>query len=252
MSVTVTWWGHATVLIEDRARFLTDPLLTHAVVHLRRRRGPRPSTDAHWVDAVLISHLHSDHMHLSSLALLPKGTTIVVPKGARRLLRKLSLDVIEVVPGDSIEFADALLLVVPAMHDGSRWPWPSARAPAVGYVMEGSSATYFAGDTTEFPEMADLHADLDVALLPVGGWGPWLRGHHLNADDAAHCLAALRPRTAVPIHYGTFWPRGLSWLRSHVFHDPGHDFASAARESGVDIRVLAPGESTTVAARRTP
>jgi L-ascorbate metabolism protein UlaG (beta-lactamase superfamily) len=115
-------------------------------------------------------------------------------------------------------------------------------------VLCGRGATYFAGDTLPFPSMAELHPSLDVALLPVGGWGPWLRGSHLTPRTAAGCLPLLGAGVCVPIHYGTFWPRGLSRVRSHVFHEPGREFGRHASELApqVDVRVLPPGSSTTV------
>ena len=76
-AVEVTWWGHSTVSLRDSdTHLLTDPLLTHRVAHLTRRRGAVPSALA--PDAVLISHLHHDHLHLPSLRLLPAGTTVLL------------------------------------------------------------------------------------------------------------------------------------------------------------------------------
>ena len=95
-SIRVTWWGHATVLIDDRARILTDPLLTGALMHLHRRAGlvPHPPPG---LDAVAISHLHMDHLHLPSLAQLDPGTPVLIPRGAAGLLAKLPVEPVEVV-----------------------------------------------------------------------------------------------------------------------------------------------------------
>jgi len=152
------------------------------------------------------------------------------------------------VAGDEVRVGGATITVVPAVHDATRWPFGRVRGDAVGFVIQGDGATYFAGDTSLFPEMEDIAGRLDVALLPVGGWGPWLRGEHMDPRDAAHCLAMLDAGVAVPIHYGTFWPRGVSWLRQRVFHEPGREFEGHARAlaQGVDVRVLPPGSSTTV------
>jgi L-ascorbate metabolism protein UlaG (beta-lactamase superfamily) len=248
VAIRLTWWGHATVLIEDRARIMTDPLLTGTLMHLHRRAGQNPSSMTLQPDAVVLSHLHADHLHLRSLSLLEAGMPVLIPRGAAYLLRRLKVEPIEVVAGDSVAIGGARVTVVPAIHDATRWPGGRIRGDAVGYLVEGEGATYFAGDTVAFPEMADLHPRLDVALMPVGGWGPWLRGHHLNPTTAADCLPVIGPRVSVPIHYGTFWPRGMGWLRSHVFHEPGRDFAAHAHAVApdVDVRLLAPGSSTQV------
>ena len=248
-TIRVTWHGHATVLLDDGARVLTDPVLTGSLAHLRRRAGPSPGDRVGAVDAVLVSHLHADHLHLPSLALLPAGTPVLLPRGAARLLRRLPVRPVEVSVGDVVPVADAHVVVVPAVHDATRWPGGRTRGEAVGYLLCGRGATYFAGDTLPFPAMARLHPALDLALLPVGGWGPWLRGSHLTPRSAAGCLPVLGARVSVPIHYGTLWPRGLGAVRPRVFHEPGREFAEQARALApeVDVRVLSPGGSTTVA-----
>lgn len=251
MSVRLTWCGHATVLVEDRVRILTDPLLTGSLLHLHRRAGASPGPGAYDVDAVLVSHIHADHLHRPSLGKLAPGTPVLVPRGAAGLLRGLPVEPVEVVAGDVVGVAGASVSVVPAVHADARWPAGRTRAAAVGYVISGAGATYFAGDTVAFPEMTGLHPSLDVALLPVGGWGPWLRGEHLDAESAAACLPALDARVSIPIHYGTFWPRGLGWLRSRVFHEPGRHFAAHAHAvaPGVEVRILVPGGSTEIPLR---
>jgi len=227
---------------------LTDPVLTSRLLHLHRRAGRTPAAAPPALDAVVVSHLHTDHLHLPSLRLLPPGTPVLVPRGSAGLLRRTDVEAIEVSRGDAVSVAGATIMAVPAHHAGSRWPWSRTRCDALGYLVVGNGATYFAGDTVAFPGMATLHPRLDVALLPVGGWGPWLRGHHLDPDAAAHCLPVLRPRVAVPVHYGTLWPTGLRWLRPAVFHEPGRTFAARARAAapGVEVRVVAPGDSTRV------
>ena len=106
---------------------------------------------------------------------------------------------------------------------------------------------YFAGDTDLFDEMALLAGSLDLALLPVWGWGRTLgRGQHLDPMRAAAAAALLRPRIAVPIHWGTYHP-----MHRRVGSEPGEFFdpprvfarAAAALAPQVDVRVLAPGES---------
>ena len=104
---------------------------------------------------------------------------------------------------------------------------------------------YFAGDTDLFDGMRDLPG-VDVALLPVWGWGPTLGEGHLDPDRAAEAAALMRPRVAVPIHWGTFYPVGLKRWRPAPLHEPPERFAArvAALAPGVEVRVLAPGDST--------
>ncbi|MFD4689973.1 MBL fold metallo-hydrolase [Streptomyces sp. NPDC056452] len=256
----VTWWGHATCTIEDSGvRVLTDPLFVRRFAHLRRRRGEVPPPEAAVADAVLISHLHSDHLHLPSLARLSPGSLLIVPKGATgavpglRVLRRMrGLRITEVAPGDEVRVGAVLVRAVPALHDGRRLPVGPHRVPALGFVVEGEARTYFAGDTGLFDDMADAVGPVDVALLPVGGWGPYLGHHHLDAARAAQALAMLAPRSAVPVHYGTYWPIGMDGVRPHEFHAPGDEFVRQAAlvAPGVAVHRLGHGEHVRPEARR--
>ncbi|KIF06295.1 membrane protein, partial [Streptomyces sp. RSD-27] len=133
---------------------------------------------------------------------------------------------------------------VGARHDGRRLPVGPQRVRALGYVVQGAARTYFAGDTGPFDAMAEETGPVDVALLPVGGWGPYLGPGHLDAEGAARALARLAPRAAVPVHYGTYWPIGMDAVRPHEFHAPGEEFARLAGVLApeVAVRVLAHGE----------
>ncbi|NBM21156.1 MBL fold metallo-hydrolase [Streptomyces sp. GC420] len=251
MPVEITWWGHATCTIEDSGvRLLTDPLFAARLAHLRRRRGPLPPAGAAAADAVLISHLHHDHLHLPSLARLAPGTRLLVPRGALRsvpALRRMAgrLDITEVSAGQEVRVGDVVVRAVPAEHDGRRFPVGPQLAPALGYVVTGAARTYFAGDTGLFRDMARAVGPVDVALLPVGGWGPYLGHGHLDAGRAAQALADLSPGSAVPVHYGTYWPIGMDAVRPHEFHSPGDEFARRAAALAPDVSVhrLGHGES---------
>ncbi len=249
MQVEITWWGHATCTVEDSGvRVLTDPLFTRRLAHLRRRRGALPPPQAAVADLVLVSHLHADHLHLPSLARLAPGTRVLVPRGASRVLpglRRLRwLRITEVAAGDVVEAGVLRVRAVPARHDGRRLPLGPHRSPALGYVLSGAARTYFAGDTGLFDAMADTVGKVDMALLPVGGWGPYLGHGHLDASRAAEALARLAPRGAVPVHYGTYWPIGLDAVRPHEFHSPGIEFErlAALRAPGVTVHRLGHGE----------
>ncbi|MGW7424987.1 MBL fold metallo-hydrolase [Streptomyces sp. NPDC054813] len=250
MPVEITWWGHATCTIEDSGvRLLTDPLFARRLAHLRRRRGAPPPPEARRADLALVSHLHADHLHVPSLAGLAPGTRLLVPRGAPRAvpaLRRLrQLRITEVGVGDEIPVGPLVVRVVPARHDGRRLPVGPHRSPALGYVVEGAARTYFAGDTGLFDEMAEAVGPVDVALLPVGGWGPYLGEGHLDAGRAARALARLAPRSAVPVHYGTYWPIGMDGVRPHEFHAPGDEFVRLAAEYAPQVAVhkLGHGES---------
>ncbi|MEU3250723.1 MBL fold metallo-hydrolase [Streptomyces sp. NPDC006997] len=249
MPVEITWWGHATCALRDSdVRLLTDPLFARRLAHLRRRRGVLPPPTARLADVALVSHLHADHLHVPSLARLAPGTRLLVPRGAPRAvpgLRRLGhLRLTEMAPGDETEVGALTIRAVPALHDGRRLPVGPHRAPALGFVVQGEARTYFAGDTGLYDSMAEEVGRVDVALLPVGGWGPYLGDGHLDPGRAAEALARLAPRAAVPVHYGTYWPIGMDAIRPHEFHAPGDEFArlAAERAPGVSVHRLGHGE----------
>jgi len=242
--VRLTWLGHSTVLVEaGGARLVTDPLLRRRVVHLRRHA--EAPTVAGRLDAVLISHLHHGHLDAPSLRALDPGAPVVVPQGAGTTgaIRSLRRDVHEMAAGDTIAFGDVRVRAVPAVHDGRRHPL-AAETPSLGFVFEADRRAYFAGDTELFDGMRELADGLDVALLPVWGWGPRLGPGHMDPDEAAQAAALLRPALAVPIHWGTYLPLGRHRRLQRLLEEPGPAFAErvAQRAPEVRVAVLAPGE----------
>lgn len=258
----VRWLGHATAeIVIDGVRLLTDPLLVNSLALMVRRRAPEPADIGgdDPIHAVLISHAHQDHLHLPSLRLLPAGTRLIVPTGLGGWLARRGFEHIEEMrPGSRTWVEGVRVRATHAAHAGRRLPL-GPDAPALGYVVEGAGgAVYFAGDTEIFPEMAEIPHSLDAplaaALLPVGGWGPSLRGGHMDAVRAAEALRMLDPAHAIPIHWGTYWPRGLHRLRPERFHSPGATFGRAATEAhpGVRVHVLRPGEARALGRDATP
>jgi L-ascorbate metabolism protein UlaG (beta-lactamase superfamily) len=239
---TVLYVGHSTVLVElDGVRLLTDPLLRRQVTFLRRAS----TVDVELLrnlDAVLISHAHHDHLDLPSLKLLGASVPVVVPRGLGRLLQDRT-SVTEVVEDEEIAFGPVTVRAAHAAHDGGRPPGRIEAAP-LGFVISGSRRIYFAGDTDLFPGMAGLVPDLDLALIPIWGWGATLGGGgHLDPRRAAEALRLLQPRVAVPIHWGTYRPlhRGAG---AAFLDDPAEAFVreAAAAAPEVEVRVLRPGE----------
>jgi L-ascorbate metabolism protein UlaG (beta-lactamase superfamily) len=171
----------------------------------------------------------------------------VAPLGAGRHLADLGARVVEVVEGDEVAIGAVTVRAVHADHDGRRAPWLPP-APALGYVVRGTLAVYFPGDTAPFAAMASLVPDtLDLALMPVWGWGPTLGPGHLDPEGAARALTLLRPRRAVPVHWGTYAPAWTPRRTPPAFlSDPPRDFArhAARLAPGVEVVLLAPGGST--------
>jgi L-ascorbate metabolism protein UlaG (beta-lactamase superfamily) len=232
----------------DGVRILTDPVLGRNLGPLARR-GRRPAADnRRSIDRVLISHLHHDHAHLHSLRRLGREVEMLVPPGSRGFFERHGFAATELAPGESTAVGPLTVTAVEADHDGGRRRGAREVEP-IGFLVKGSRSVYFAGDTDLFPGMSGLSPGLDLALLPVWGWGPTLGHGHLDPRRAAEAAALLSPRLAVPIHWGTLYPLGLARLRPGRLHRPGEEFAAQVRELAphVSTRVLSPGESTSLA-----
>ena len=92
------------------------------------------------------------------------------------------------------------------MHSGRRGPHTRIAVDAVGYVLRSDDGSvYFPGDTDLFRGMEALDA-IDVALLPIGGWGQSVGEGHLDPARAVRATELVQPRMVVPIHWGTYSP----------------------------------------------
>lgn len=233
----ITWLGHSTVLVElDGTRVLTDPVLRDRMAHLRRTK-PADAGMLYALDGILVSHLHYDHLDFSSLERLGRSVPVVVPRGAGRLLRRRRFEqVVEVETGEEVRIGGLIVRATHADHEGGRG-FLGTEVAALGYLIRGSHQIYFAGDTDLFEGMATLAPDLNIALVPIWGWGPSLGPGHLDPRRAAEALRLLRPRLAVPIHWGTYAPLGFGRLQTAMLTDPVTEFRRHAAELAPEVEV---------------
>ncbi len=252
-SISVTWVGHATVLVRLRDRWvLTDPVFGARIawIYPRQVAAGLAISDLPPLDAVVISHAHFDHLDLPSLHRLGAVPVIVVPSGAAKFLDD-DLPARTIAPLSTWETwtHDGLTITaVPALHGHGRylvdrWNHDSF----AGYVIQYEGMTvYFAGDTGYSPGQAaelDRRFDIDVALIPVGPAGRarwierWRRDVHTTPEDALALFDASGAQWMVPIHYGTFFqPAGRE--------RPIVERAVARHGRARWVRVLDVGETT--------
>jgi L-ascorbate metabolism protein UlaG (beta-lactamase superfamily) len=158
-------------------------------------------------------------------------------------------DVRELAPGDSGSVGGVDITATEANHppSGRRFERSSQ---AVGFELSGERRIYFAGDTDLFDGIEAIGGGrLDLALLPIWGWGTNIGAGHLDPERAARAAALLSPRTVVPIHWGTLYPLGLARLRPEPLRSPPRALARWMGELAPqsELRVLAPGEATSLA-----
>lgn len=241
----ITFVGHATTLIEmDGVRVLTDPVLRRRVLFLLKRQvGRADAGSVDGADLVLVSHDHRDHLDVPSLRRVAGGVPAFAPRGAEDLVRGAGASPVTAMePGRSAEAAGLRIEATDARHEGPRTPL-GRKNPTMGYLVTGPSASvWFAGDTDFFDEMSELRGRVDVALLPVAGWGPKVAEGHMDEERAAAAVDLVRPKLVVPIHWGTY---AAPVYRIPDLGAPPRRFAElvAERTPGTRVAVLQPGEA---------
>lgn len=257
MTIRVTWLGHATVVVDiDGVRLVADPLLRRHNGVLRRRGGATTAPqDETWsgADAVLLSHLHHDHAEVSSLRKLGGVPVLTAPANAAWVTKK-GLVGRGLVEGEWVPVGDAgdvAVRLVPAVHRSR--PMPHRPNAANGHLVRGpSGVVWVAGDTDLYPGIAG-HPELagsavDVAVVPIGGWGPRLSPGHMGPEQAAKACRMVAARCAVPVHWQTLhfpvagrFPRGWMDLAGPRFVEE-----LARQAPSCEARVLDIGSSTTL------
>jgi N-acyl-phosphatidylethanolamine-hydrolysing phospholipase D len=215
--LAVLWVGHATALLQiDDKLILTDPLFTDTVGMVSRRLvepGLDPA-DLPRVDAVVISHVHFDHLSLGSLeAIEDKIPLAILPQGALVYVPRFRFESMELPRWSSWESGGLRITAVPVEHLPWRYgldgEWMTTSF--TGYVIQYHGITvYFGGDTAYDPELfartAARFPSIDLALLPIAPIEPreYMRAIHVDPAEAVQAFLDLRARWMVPIHYGTF------------------------------------------------
>jgi N-acyl-phosphatidylethanolamine-hydrolysing phospholipase D len=215
--LAVLWVGHSTALIQlDDRLVLTDPVFTRSVGQLSPRLvEPGLSPDViPSLDAVVVSHMHFDHLSHESLDRIASKTRwLVLPAGGLVYLGDYRFRVSELRRWQAHELDGLRITAVPARHAGWRYaldaPWMTRSA--AGYVIEYHGlVVYFAGDTgyrsALFRDIARRFPDIDLALLPIAPISPpeFMRRRHLDPAQALDAFELLHARWFVPIHFDTF------------------------------------------------
>jgi N-acyl-phosphatidylethanolamine-hydrolysing phospholipase D len=214
--IAVTWVGHATVLVQLDDKFiLTDPVFTETIGQLTRRMV-EPGLDPENlppIDAVLVSHMHFDHLSLGSLDLIePKTRRLFVPEGGLVYIPNYRFDERELATWRSWEEGGLRITAVPVKHNGFRYGADGAwmTTSFTGYVVEYHGLTvYFGGDTAYFPgfsETRERFAHIDLALLPIAPIHPrsFMEAMHVDPREAMQAMSDLGAETMMPIHFDTF------------------------------------------------
>ena len=249
--LAVTWFGHASALLEiDGQRVLVDPVWSRRVSPspvfgpTRLHEVPVPLDELPPVDAVLISHDHYDHLDLPTVRELLTSQTapFVVPIGIGEHLRGWGVPEDRIVELDwdgSTTVGGLTLTCTEARHFSGRFFTRDTTLWASWAVAGPRHRVFFGGDTGYTPAFAELGARLgpfDLTLLPIGAYNDAWHAIHMDPEEAVRAHGDLGGRVLLPIHWATFN------LAFHRWAEPVQRLIAAAARSRAQVVVPLPGE----------
>lgn len=218
---SVQWVGHSTLLVSMHGlHFLTDPIWSNTpspTPPFGPSRFVPPGLalqDLPYIDFILVSHNHYDHLDVPTLKKLAKqfpDTPFIVPKDNAALLNKHGVNnTIELNWGEQTQIGNLTISCLPSQHWSKRgigdtrqalWSSWSVTSPNKRFYFGGDSA-YFSG----YKLIGDALGPFDLVALPIGAYSPrdMMQGSHMNPEEAIKAALDLRATRVLPIHYGTF------------------------------------------------
>jgi len=252
--LAVSWIGHATMLIQIDDRFvLTDPILVDSIgggVSRRKVGVPIDPRDLPPLDAVLISHMHFDHLSLDSLGKIEHRVhRAYMPQGGLVYLSNMAFDAVDVRRWETMEDRGMQITAVPVDHVGNRYQLDTWMHSFTGWVVRYHGVTvYVSGDTAytgaDFRATRERIGHIDLALLAIAPIHPrnFMKAVHMDPDEALAAFADLGADRMIPMHFDTFVD---STDKPHEARDR---LAFLAREKklGDRVRILEIGQQAVV------
>ena len=225
-TITATWIGHATVLLNFFGTIIiTDPVFAERIgidvvglFTIGPRRLVAPALEIEElpsIDIILLSHAHMDHLDIPTLRKFNRNTPIVIAKNTFDVIEPLGFEEIyELDWGEWTQVRDIRIDALETKHFGWRYPWERDRSR--GYWDGRSYNAYllskngrhilFGGDTAyheKFKALSHRGVAVDLAMMPIGAYDPWIH-NHANPEQALAMADHMGARYLLPIHWHTF------------------------------------------------
>ncbi|MBE5041253.1 MBL fold metallo-hydrolase [Ructibacterium gallinarum] len=190
----IIWLGQSGYLLSDGITTICiDPYLSDAVNRIAGRPrmvGIPILPEKLYVDAVICTHNHVDHVDPDAIPKMQKENMIFyAPTDCKQTL--MNLGVTQYLPfdeGTRVVLGNFILEAVFADHT----------VPAIGVVVtHAGKRYYFTGDTYYHPKLADIKCD--VLFVSING-----KLGNMDVEDAIRLTNEIKPQLAVPNHYGMF------------------------------------------------
>lgn len=182
MLTNLHWLGHASFRLDSSKIIYFDPW--------------KLSPNSKKADIIFVSHEHFDHFSKDDIALIAYDATVIVTDKSvsKQIEGKVSAKkIIALLPGDSIDIEDVKVKAAASYNTNKEFH--TKQSQKLGFIVTiDGVAIYHSGDTDNIPEMKDYTCD--IALLPVSGT------YVMTADEAANAALSIKPKVAVPMHYG--------------------------------------------------
>ncbi len=218
-NIELNWLGHSGIKIKTSDKVIyIDPF--------KLNKEPHELDEA---DFILITHSHYDHCSIEDIQKIAKnGTTIICPADVSSKLKHINKKIIiqNIDIGSQLEFEDKKIKVWAVHAYNTNKSFHTKEEDWLGYILQlGDIVIYHAGDTDNISEMSKLkNSNIDLAFLPIGGT------YTMNAGEAAKAASTIKPKLAIPIHWGTINNTGT--------RQDAEIFLKLCANEGIDARIL--------------